>query len=116
MARPFGDDDHRVRITNQAPLRFGVNMPVIDPERPDNSYLLYKLLLRPEAYEPSPDVADDCAVAEACAAPDAAELGRLRDWFLRGSGMPDVPRGESFVRHAEAALLERYIVTGAACP
>lgn len=103
-------------VTNEGPLRFGVNMPIIDPERPDNSYLLYKLLLRPEAYEASPTAPDDCTVEEACAPPDAAELDRLRDWFLRGAGMPDVPPGESFVHHAEAALLERYIVTGARCP
>lgn len=103
-------------VTNEAPVRFGVNMPIIDPERPDNSYLLYKLLLRPEAYEPSPDAPEDCAAADSCAPPDAAELERLRAWFLRGSGMPDVPPGESFVRHAEATLLERYIVMGARCP
>jgi hypothetical protein len=103
-------------VTNEAPLRFGVNMPIIDPERPDNSYLLYKLLLRPEAYEPSPGVADDCAAATPCDAPDPAELERLRTWFVRGSPMPATEPGQSFVHHAEAALLERYIVTGAACP
>jgi hypothetical protein len=103
-------------VTNEAPLRFGVNMPIIDPERPDNSYLLYKLLLRPEAYEPSPSVADDCSASDSCAPPAAEELERLRSWFVRGRGMPDVPPGESFVHHAEASLLERYIVTGAACP
>lgn len=102
--------------TNEAPLRFGVNMPIIDPERPDNSYLLYKLLLRPEAYEPSPDVPDDCALPGACAPPEAPELDRLQNWFLRGAGMPAVPVGESFVHHAEALVVERYIVTGARCP
>lgn len=103
-------------VTNEAPLRFGVNMPIIDPERPDNSYLFYKLLLRPEAYEPSSGAPDDCTLADACVPPDAAELERLRNWFLRGAGMPDVPPGQSFLHHAEATLLERYIVTGARCP
>ena len=103
-------------VTNEGPLRFGVNMPIIDPERPDNSYLLYKILLRPEAYAASPDVADDCAAPGGCAPPEAAELERLRAWFLRGRGMPDTAPGESFVHHAEAALLQRYVVTGALCP
>src|SRR4030095_213603 len=30
----------------EEPIRLGVNMPVIDPGRPDNSYMMYKLVRR----------------------------------------------------------------------
>jgi hypothetical protein len=100
-------------VTNQAPPRFGVNMPIIDPERPDNSYLVYKLLLSEEAYLPSDE--DDCLPPAACEAPDPAELERLRAWFLRGSAMPASP-GPVPVRHAEIAWLESFIEAGATCP
>jgi len=100
-------------VTNQAAPRFGVNMPIIDPERPDNSYLLYKLLLNEEAYLPSDE--DDCLPPVVCEAPDPAELQRLRAWFLRGSAMPASP-GPIPVRHAEVAMLETFIEAGAPCP
>ena len=39
-------------ITNEAPLRFGTNMPLIEPGRPENSYLVYKLLIGATPYLP----------------------------------------------------------------
>jgi len=101
-------------VTNEAPLRFGVNMPIIDPERPDNSYLMYKLLLRPEAYLPGGP--DDCVEPGSCVPPDAAELERLREWFVRGDPMPQAEPGESFVDHGALATIQAFIAGGAACP
>jgi len=101
-------------VTNEAPLRFGVNMPIIDPERPDNSYLMYKLLLRPEAYEPGAPT--DCEEPESCSPPDGEELERLRAWFVRGEPMPETAPGESFIDHAALASLQAFIRGGAACP
>ncbi|HEV8548742.1 MAG TPA: hypothetical protein VGQ57_06940 [Polyangiaceae bacterium] len=103
-------------LTSEAPPRFGVNMPVIDPERPDNSYLMYKLLLRPEAYQPSPNDPSDCSSDGECSAPDPAELARLHEWFVRGDPMPAVSPGESFVFHRELTTIQAFIGTGAACP
>ncbi len=41
------------------PARMGIDMLIIDPGRPDNSYLLYKLIVRPENYRRS---AEDRAI------------------------------------------------------
>jgi hypothetical protein len=95
-------------------VRFGVNMPIIDPERPDNSYLMYKLLLRPEAYLPGG--ADDCVEPGSCVPPEPAELERLREWFVRGDPMPQAGPGESFVDHDALATIQAFIAGGAACP
>jgi hypothetical protein len=45
----------RTGVVLQNPLRFGVQMPRIDPGQPGNSYLLYKLLRKPENFS-------ECAV------------------------------------------------------
>jgi hypothetical protein len=121
----------------QNPDRFGVAMPLVDPGRPDNSYLLYKLLLSPENYwflhgepgepgEPDvPDVPDLCGtrhqapVGEGCvsvlAAPEENE--RLQDWFLRGVGMPRSREGKEtiFLERWELRDLESWIRAGASC-
>lgn len=101
-------------VTNEAPVRFGVNMPIIDPERPENSYVMYKLLLRPEAYEPGDP--GDCAPPESCLPPDAEELERLQAWFIRGEPMPATSAGESFIDHAALTTLADFIRAGAPCP
>jgi hypothetical protein len=101
-------------VTNEAPARFGVNMPIIDPDRPENSYLMYKLLVRPEAYEPG--ASDDCVEPESCVPPDTEELERLRAWFVRGEPMPALAAGEeSFIHHAALAALQAFIRDGATC-
>ncbi len=69
-------------------------MPIIDPGRPDNSYLLYKLIVRPENYRRSADDLDLCgseyrvAEDETCLPPSEPERVRLREWFVRGEPMP----------------------------
>jgi hypothetical protein len=71
--------------------RFGVEMGIVTPGHPENSYLMYKLLRKPENFRAlgdcdagfHPPVADG-----ACAPPDDAELARLREWFVLGDPMP----------------------------
>jgi hypothetical protein len=41
------------------PLRFGIQMPIIDPGNPANSYLLYKLLRKPENYREAGSCSED---------------------------------------------------------
>lgn len=93
-----------IGLTDQAPERFGANMPIIDPGRPDNSYLLYKLLLAPEAYRPGER---GCPKDDRCDTPDQAELDRLAAWFVRGEAMPLVNRdavGHERLREIQALL------------
>jgi hypothetical protein len=81
--------------TLENPIRFGVQMPVIDPGRPANSYLFYKLLSHSENFRPS-QASGRCASAyrveggQGCFAPEPAEVDRLREWFVRGEPMPIV--------------------------
>ena len=102
------------------PLRFGVQMPRIDPGSPGNSYLMYKLLRSPKNFERAnnPDVcATDHRVPVPdgqCVPPSAAESARLRDWFVRGQPMPlkqDLP----YTRD-QLVDLQRWIAAGAPCP
>ena len=110
----------------QNPDRFGVAMPRIDPGRPDNSYLIYKLLLSPENYRYSPDDPDSCGsshlspVGDGCvsvlATPEENE--RLQNWFLRGVGMPRSVDGAepAFLTRELFLDLESWIRAGASCP
>jgi hypothetical protein len=101
------------------PPRFGTAMPVIDPGRPGNSYLVYKLLLAPETYQPSVE-SDACSRyhaatdPERCIEPAAEELTRLREWFVRGEPMPPAnhPR---FVDAETARRIIDFIAAGANC-
>jgi hypothetical protein len=108
----------------EAAARFGSGMPLIDPRRPDNSYLLYKLLVGPSVYAPSSGEAEDCASAYSvepaatgpdCLVPPPDELERLRSWFVLGEAMPPahVP---PFFHRAEARKLSEFIRAGAVCP
>ncbi len=77
-------------VVLENPPRFGVGVPVIDPNRPSNSYLLYKLLRKPgnfggdtctTRYSELPLAGGECLYQE-----DESE--RLREWFVRGDPMP----------------------------
>ncbi len=98
---------------DQDPERFGVNMPIIDPGRPDNSYLMYKLLIGDAPYELAPG--EDCPAGERCATPDAAERERLRAWFVRGEPMPWLSPEEQFIHHDELRAIQTFIAKGDAC-
>jgi hypothetical protein len=103
----FGDSSG---VPLQDSPRFGVQMPIIDPKNPGNSYLLYKLLRDPKNFEPCADerLSPICStpanlelssyaklpLAESeSVLPSAEESTRLREWFVRGEAMP-FPRGE----------------------
>ncbi len=90
---------------------FAVNMPIIDPGNPGNSYLIYKLL---SGGEPdNPDAAGDPAAAlHAPLAPD--EAARLREQII-GAPMPvNAPR----LSFGELELVRAWIAQGAKldCP
>lgn len=108
--------------TLQNPRRFGVQMPIIDPGRPSNSYLLYKLLLAPEAYlanegDPACESVRNRAALdpELCFAPHPDELVRLREWFVRGDPMPRPDHEPRFLRQRELHTVQDFIRAGAAC-
>lgn len=100
-------------IAEQNPPRFGVNMPIIDPGRPENSYLMYKLLIGAAPYELAPGEA--CPPGERCEPPEPAELERLRAWFVRGEPMPYPDGSEPFVHHDELRAIQTFIAEGDAC-
>lgn len=100
-------------VADQDPVRFGANMPILDPGRPDNSYLMYKLLIGPEPY--APVEGDACPPGDRCDMPAAAELERLRSWFVRGEPMPWLPPEERFIHHDDARLIQSFISHGDAC-
>jgi hypothetical protein len=100
-------------VAEQDAVRFGANMPIFDPGRPDNSYLMYKLLIGPEPYEP--EAGEDCPAGDRCDVPEAAELERLRSWFVHGEPMPWLSPEERFIHHDQASLIQTFIARGDAC-
>lgn len=102
------------------PPRFGLAMPIIDPGRPDTSYLLYKLLVNDRNYGddtqrctshykvPLPD--------GTCLPPSPEERERLRDWFVRGEPMPlrEPPDSPGWsVTQDDLRAIQRFIAAGA---
>ena len=95
-------------VSLQNPPRLGVNMPIIDLGRPDNSYLMYKLLRNPANFSGNPGVG--CTTvhqvplpAGECPEPSAAESERLASYFVRGVPMPYNDRS------ADLRRLQRWI-------
>jgi hypothetical protein len=136
VARQTEVGDRSGGVPLELPLRFGVEMPLVDATgSPGNSYLLYKLLLSPGAYEAcafdatsSRSIfcgipADVCESAyldlpfagRDCIAPPDAELERLREWFVRGEPMP-IPRPvERAVGLQQVRAISSFISAGADC-
>jgi hypothetical protein len=112
-------------VALEAAERFGSAMPVIDPLRPDNSYLLYKLLIGASAHASRSGDASKCSdysvrlptdpVDDACPAPPAEELARLRSWFVIGEPMPP-ERSTDFLRREDLRSIAEFIRAGARCP
>jgi hypothetical protein len=100
-------------VAEQDPVRFGANMPIIDPGRPDNSYLMYKLLIGTEPYAPA--AGEPCPDDERCDSPPPDEIERLRSWFVHGEPMPWVSSEEQFIHHDELRLIQTFIASGDAC-
>ena len=95
--------------------RFGTQMPIIDSGRPENSYIMYKLLIgrwlnRELAAQPAAQFAPDVVSQDA--------IDRARAWFIEFGAMPPdevgYPDGTSplgLVRE-----LQSWIRAGATCP
>ncbi len=104
-------------VALEDPARMGVAMPIIDPYRPDNSYLLYKILIAPD------DGTRDACVSEyrapvdpeRCTRASEEELARLRDAFVRGEPMPH-PATDRSLGDEGVRTIKRFIRAGAACP
>ncbi len=113
-------------VALQDPARFGASMPIIDPRRPDNSYLVYKLLAGHGAYRAPGSASDACESSysvnnpegtpgEDCLLPSEAELSRLRERVVLGEPMP--PAGApDFIHADEVRRIARWIQAGAVCP
>jgi hypothetical protein len=106
----------------ESPERFGSAMPIIDPLRPENSYLLYKILIGPSVHAPGDaSRCSDHAVAlpgqaeDRCPEPPVEELARLRSWFVLGEPMPPA-RSTDFLRREDVRALVDFIRDGARCP
>jgi len=121
----------------EKPTRFGVQMPLVAPGNPGNSYLLYKLLRSAQNYLPCEldevdSASEYCAIpAESCTslypqlalearsgnclAPDDAELERLREWFVRGEAMPISRPVERRVGLQQLRAISSFIAAGASC-
>ncbi|HKO51016.1 MAG TPA: Ig-like domain-containing protein [Polyangiaceae bacterium] len=112
----------------QSPARFGVQMNIVDPGSPATSYLLYKLLQKPENFA-SLDAQASCVTGYHspvsdldCQPPPEAERTRLREWFVLGDPMPKDDTSSMGQPIAAATTRENlvrisaWIATGAACP
>jgi hypothetical protein len=107
----------------QSAARFGVQMNVVDPGNPANSYLMYKLLAKPDNYQLDPSEAD-CGtgfhppVSDGnCLPPSDSESSQLREWFVRGDPMPKSsdPLGSASISHAGLLRIAAWIGGGASC-
>ena len=111
----------------QSPARFGVQMNIIDPGSPATSYLMYKLLRKPENFGaagalPSCVTGYHAPVSDLdCQPPPEDELARLREWWVLGDPMPKDAHsttGETIPAATTRENLVRissWIASGAAC-
>jgi hypothetical protein len=99
----------------EEPLRLGVNMPIIDPGRPDNSYMMYKLIRREKTFGGLCESRYPVSLAGQCLAPPPEESTRLREWFVRGEPMPlENPTAlDQTISYADLRTLQRWIAVGA---
>lgn len=124
-----------VGVPLRDPARFGLQMPIIDPGQPANSYLFYKLLRGEFSHWLGPHDPGKCTsrysveLGPDCVPPPESELTRLREWFVRGVPMPppsNAPtpspgsagasgESEGLVFRAELREIQRFIAGGAPC-
>ena len=126
---------HQTEIGNSAigeglrsPERFGVQMNIVDPGSPATSYLMYKLLRKPENFAAAAE-AGGCSTGYHppvsdldCQPPPEDERTRLREWWVLGDPMPKddtSSMGQSIAAATTRENLVRisaWIATGAICP
>ena len=123
------DTGGSIGVPSVSPARFGVAMPILDPGSPATSYLVYKLLLRSENFAPCASGCDAFPAlpgADRCLPLSAVERERLREWFVRGEGMPLDPGRTvdgacddlGVQRHLDCAslrVLTRFLENGTRC-
>jgi hypothetical protein len=97
--------------------RFGEQMPIIDPGHPENSYLIYKLLVGEAFNRELNDRAD--ALDPMRAVPMTEEqISHARDWFIRFGPMPpdEVGVSDGVSLFDTYSTLAAWIHAGASCP
>lgn len=97
----------------QNPSRVGVQMPIIDPQQPGNSYMMYKLIRNESNFIDgvAPGTSSyRVALPSGNLVADAAERERLREWFVRLDPMP--AQGFS-LELSEMRALQAWIKAGA---
>jgi hypothetical protein len=111
----------------ESPARFGVQMNIVDPGNPANSYLMYKLLAKPDNYrldasEASCVTGYHAPVSDGnCLPPSDDEAIQLREWFVRGDPMPKNGVTGGFapivasITHADLLRIGSWVATGASC-
>ncbi|MEI9940788.1 MAG: Ig-like domain-containing protein [Pseudomonadota bacterium] len=111
----------------QSPARFGVQMNIVDPGSPATSYLMYKLLRKPENFELAGEESGCVTGYHApvsdldCQPPPEDERARLREWWVLGDPMPKdgtSSTGESIAAATTRENLVRisaWIANGATC-
>jgi hypothetical protein len=108
LATAIGHTAHETQTGEHAedpdenPPRFGRAMPILDPNFPGNSYLLYKLLASHDTPLVDP--------------PDPVELGRLRRSVVVGMPMPPSTAPSAFLRPGEAEWISAWLGQGAPTP
>jgi hypothetical protein len=103
-------------------------MNVVDPGNPATSYLMYKLLQKPENFRIL-DTNGACPLryhspvaGGGCSPPEAAEIVRLREWFVHGDPMPKDARAAdgtpipAATDYESMRRLSVWITAGASCP
>lgn len=112
----------------KSPARFGVQMNIVDPGSPATSYLMYKLLRKPENFGPVGDLPScvtgyHAPVSELdCQPPPPDELMRLRQWWVLGDPMPkdDTSSMSAVIPAAttreDLVRISSWIARGASCP
>jgi hypothetical protein len=99
------------------PSRVGVAMPIVDPGIPGNSYLMYKLIVNRSNYVsskakgPCQTAYRDVVPPIECGPPDAEEVERLRNWFVRMEPMPY----QRSLDYDAMVKLQSWIQDGAGC-
>jgi hypothetical protein len=112
----------------RSPARFGVQMNIVDPGSPATSYLLYKLLQKPENFRimgetPGCQTGYHAPVSDSdCLPPPEDERARLREWWVLGDPMPKDAISasgepiEAATTRADLVRLSAWIAAGASCP